>query len=76
MSRWLYSIYTIIYPLSDKDDNLVRILINADETYAVLTYMASDADEGLDEIQAILDKTKGDAEDLERENNKDNNTGL
>lgn len=60
----------------DAENNQVRLLMNNDFTYITLGYMAAGAEERLDEMQVVLDKIESQNEAEERENNKDNVSGL
>lgn len=60
----------------DDSNNQIHILINSDEDYVALGYMATDADARLDEMQSALDAEAVSAEAAEREANKENVSGL
>lgn len=58
------------------ENNQVRLLVNSDSTYITLGYMAEGAEARLDEMQAALDKIESQKEAEEREENKDDVSGL
>lgn len=68
--------YNTTVTWKDSAENQIRILIDKDETYVTLGYMAAGADEKLDEIQRILDEEAAAEEEKNRENNKSNASGL
>ena len=61
---------------TDVENNQVRLLVNSDSTYITLGYMAEGAEARLDEMQAALDKIESQKEAEEREENKDDVSGL
>jgi hypothetical protein len=60
----------------DSESNQIRLLINADEDYVTLGYMAADADARLDKMQEALDAEIAASEAADREANADNVNGL
>lgn len=60
----------------DVENNQVRLLRNSDSTYITLGYMAEGAEKRLDEMQSALDKIESQKEAEEREENKENTSGL
>lgn len=61
---------------TDSENNIIRLLINADKDYVTLGYIAADANERLDAVQNALDQAAADAEAAERNANKSNVSGL
>ena len=60
----------------DRSGNQIRLLINDDETYVTLGYMAAHAEEKLDALEKALDKEKAASEQTARTNNTNNTSGL
>ena len=60
----------------DVDGNRIRLQINADATYLTLAYVASTADERLDEMADVYVSEKAHTEDAIRQENANNTDGL
>ncbi len=60
----------------DKSGNQIRLLIDDDETYVTLGYMAAHAEEKLDALEKALDKETAASEQAARTNNANNISGL
>ena len=61
---------------NDPDGNTIQLLRNTDSTYITLGYIAHDADQRLDEMQAALDAENIAAEAAQREANAGDSSGL
>ncbi len=61
---------------ADEGGNQVRLLIDADKSYVTLGYMASEADEKLDEVKAAVNNTAAAEEQDLRSENTSNTSGL
>ena len=68
--------YHITMTWKDTENNQVRLLMNTDSTYITLGYMAAGAEERLDEMESALDRMNSQKESKEREENKENTSGL
>lgn len=68
--------YHITTLWKDVENNQVRLLMDSDASYITLGYMAAGADERMDEMQKALDVMNSQKEAEEREENKDNTSGL
>jgi hypothetical protein len=60
----------------DAQQNQIRLLINKDENYVTLGYMAADADARLDQVAAALDNAQAAQESQNRQDNANNTSGL
>lgn len=68
--------YNTYITWTDKKKNMIRLYINDNKDYVTLGYIAGDAEKRLDAISKALAKEAKEKEKVEREKNKDNNSGL